>query len=191
MDLVSATASAARVCSPRARSTGAWLSSATRQLDGLAEGPREGDAAFDQRQCLPGPAARRERYSERQRSHADDLPGAVLPDEFGCRLGQHPLLVKTGPDRRRSTTGRPARPRRPSHCALAGASAADSANHRSASSRLTPEVQAGADRPARQWPPWRPGALELGRPAAVIQLGADITPRKAGPQHRQARLSPS
>ena len=28
------------------------------QLDGLAKGPREGDAAFDQRQCLPGLAAR-------------------------------------------------------------------------------------------------------------------------------------
>ena len=40
-----------------------------RQLDGLAKGPREGDAAFDQRQCLLGPAARRERYSQRQRSH--------------------------------------------------------------------------------------------------------------------------
>ena len=38
------------------------------------------------------------------------------------------------------------------------------------------------------WPPGRPGALELGRTAAIFQLGTDISPRKARPQHRQARL---
>ena len=84
-----------------------------RQLDGLAEGTRVGDAAFDQRQCLPGPAARRERYSQRQGSHADDLPGAVLPHEPGGRRQPAPAVHPGGRARRRSTIGRPATPRPP------------------------------------------------------------------------------
>ena len=108
--------------------------------------------------------------------------------ESGGRLGQHPLFLKTAPlagdprpvgQRRLASQPLPARGRQRRRfgeppVGLAG---------------LTPEVQARADRPARQWPPRRPGALKLGRPAGIVQLGADISPREAGPQHRQARLA--
>ena len=108
--------------------------------------------------------------------------------EFGGRLGQHPLFVKTAPlagDPRsvgqRRLASQPLRAR--------GRQRRRFREPPVGLVRLTPEVQARADRPARQWPPRRPGALKLGRPAAIFQLGADISPREAGPQHRQARLA--
>ena len=72
-----------------------------RHLDRLAPGTQEGGTTLDQRLCLLGPAARGERYPERQRDHAAGLLGAVLPDEFRCTLGQHPLFLRDGPARPR------------------------------------------------------------------------------------------
>ena len=159
-----------------------------RQVDRLTPGPQDCDSAFDQRQCVVGPAARRERDPERQRCLAVHLLDAALVHEFHGLSGQQPLFFETpllARDER--TVGQ----RRPGHDPLPprGRQPRRLGEPPSASPnspwkyRLKPIAQQAT---GRQRDP-RIG-LKLDRAAGIYQLGADISPGEDGRQQRQGRL---
>ncbi len=161
-DLASAIAAVAALCSPRARSTGTWPSSAWATWRGW---PKIRASATP---CsISGSASS---GLPRAASDAPTASGTVptassVPcsrPNWDCRLGQDALLVMTAPlacnqrsiGQRRCTSqplGARGRQRRRFREPLVGLVT------------LTVEVQAHANRPARQRPPRRPGALEFDR----------------------------
>ena len=63
-------------------------------LGWLAPGTQQAGTTPDQRLCLLRPAARGQRYPERQRDRAAGLLSAVLPGEFRGTLGTAPSTTR-------------------------------------------------------------------------------------------------